>query len=348
VAELARFLQARGHQTLILAPGRTPSDDPAIRLVGPGWRVPYQGTVAPIRFSPGSAARVRHELRLFGPDVTHAHEPLTPSTSMLATWVSRAPVVATFHAFSERSRLLTAAAPFLRPVWRRTRIRLAVSRAAARFVGSRFGDGIRIVPNGCDVDRFAEAHPAEGLPPGRRMLWVGRLDPQKGFSVALRAFAALAEEFPDLSLVVAGDGPDREAVRTLPAEARERLVMLGNVRHRRLPAYHAACDVFISPAVGQESFGISLVEAMSAGLPVVASDIAGYREVVRAGEEGLLVPPGDAAALAQAVRRVLRDGDLVERLRQAGRARAGGFRWEVVGERIEEAYGDALSEGTWG
>jgi phosphatidylinositol alpha-mannosyltransferase len=345
VAQLAHSLRARGHQTLILTPGRNPPADATVRLVGPGWRIPYQGTVAPIRFSPGSAARVRRELRLFEPDVTHVHEPLTPSTAMLAAWASRAPVVATFHAFAERSRLLTAAAPLVRPVWRRLRVRLAVSKAAAGFVSSRFGDGIRIVPNGCDVELFAAARPAEGLPTGRKLLWVGRLDPQKGLSVALRAFAVLAGEFPDLWLVVAGDGPDRGEVRRQPLEVRERLVLLGGVQHERLPAYHAACDVFVSPAIGQESFGVSLVEAMAAGLPVVASDIAGYREVVRAGVDGLLVRPGDPVALAEEVRRVLKDRGLAERLRQAGRARADGFRWDVVTEQIEGAYWDAVGEG---
>jgi phosphatidyl-myo-inositol alpha-mannosyltransferase len=344
VEQLAGCLRARGHQTLILAPGRATPADPSVRLVGPGWRIPYQGTVAPIRFSPGSAARVRRELRQFRPDVTHAHEPLAPSTSMIAAWSSRAPVVATFHAFAERSRLLTAAAPLLRPVWRRLRVRMAVSQAAAGFVGSRFGDGIRIVPNGCDVELFAVAWPAEGLPPGRHLLWVGRLDPQKGFSVAIRAFAALSGEFHDLSLVVAGDGPDRGAIRTLPSDVRARVVMLGNVPHQRLPAYHAACDVFISPATGQESFGISLVEAMAAGLPVVASDIAGYREVVRGDIEGLLVRPGDAGALAGGVRRLLTDDALAERLRAAGKERAEGFRWDVIAEKIEGAYRDALSD----
>jgi phosphatidylinositol alpha-mannosyltransferase len=174
---------------------------------------------------------------------------------------------------------------------------------------------------------------------------VGRLDPQKGLSVALRAFAVLAGEFPDLWLVVAGDGPDRGEVRRQPLEVRERLVLLGGVQHERLPAYHAACDVFVSPAIGQESFGVSLVEAMAAGLPVVASDIAGYREVVRAGVDGLLVRPGDPVALAEEVRRVLKDRGLAERLRQAGRARADGFRWDVVTEQIEGAYRDAFGEG---
>jgi phosphatidyl-myo-inositol alpha-mannosyltransferase len=342
VRQLSSHLRERGHQTLIVAPGRHHPEEAEVRIVGRPVRIPYQGTVAPISFSPGSFRRVGEALRSFRPDVVHAHEPLTPSASMLATWRARVPVVATFHAHAERSGLLTAAAPALRPLWRRLRVRIAVSEAAASFVEARFGNGVRIIPNGCDVELFAKAEPAVDLPPGRRLLWVGRLDPQKGFGVAVRAFAELAAELSDLVFVVAGDGRDRGAVGSLPPRVRGRVVMLGAVPHDQLPAYHAAADAFVAPALGQESFGIVLVEAMAAGLPVVASDIPGYREVIRSDVEGLLVRPNDALALASALRRVLTDRELADRLGHAGRARAELFRWPVVVEQIESAYGDAL------
>jgi phosphatidylinositol alpha-mannosyltransferase len=342
VRQLSRHLRERGHETLILAPGREPTPEAGVRIVGRPVRIPYQGTVAPISFSAGSFRRVGEALRSFRPDVVHAHEPLTPSVSMLATWRARGPVVATFHAHAERSGLFTAAAPVLRPLWRRLAVRIAVSGAAARFVESRFGEGVRIIPNGCDVELFAKAEPAEDLPPGRRLLWVGRLDPQKGFGVAVRAFAEVAAELPDLVLVVAGDGRDRAAVAGLAPEIRARVVMLGTVPHDHLPPYHAAADAFVAPALGQESFGIVLVEAMAAGLPLVASDIPGYREVVRPDVEGLLVPPNDPRGVAAALRRILADQELAHRLGHAGRARAELFRWPVVVEQVESAYREAL------
>jgi glycosyltransferase involved in cell wall biosynthesis len=109
-----------------------------------------------------------------------------------------------------------------------------------------------------------------------------------------------------------------------------------------LPRYHAAADVFVSPAIGQESFGIVLVEAMAAGVPVVASDIAGYREVVRDGVDGLLVPPGDPNALAAAIRRVLSEPELAATLRAAGRSRAEDFSWRAVAPRLEAVYDRVL------
>ena len=119
--------------------------------------------------------------------------------------------------------------------------------------------------------------------------------------------------------------------------------MLGNVPHDELPDYFASADVFVSPAVGQESFGMVLVEAMSAGVPVVATDIPGYREVVRPDAEGLLVPPGNSIALAVAVRRILFDPKLAERYRKAGRSRAVRFSWDEVVPQVEAAYELALA-----
>jgi phosphatidylinositol alpha-mannosyltransferase len=248
-------------------------------------------------------------------------------------------VVATFHAHLDRSRLLGAAAPALRTVRRQIDRGIAVSQAAAGFVERVFDGPLGVVPNGVDVERFAEpGAPAAGLPEGRRLLWVGRLDPQKGFPVAVRAFARLAAEFEDLTFVVAGDGRDRDAVGLLAPAHRMRVRMLGTVPHERLPSYLAAADVFVSSATGQESFGIVLVESMAAGVPVVASEIPGYREVVRDGVDGLLVAPNDPGALASALRSVLSEPGLAARLSAAGRERASEFSWERVIPRIEAVY----------
>ncbi|MGH2672279.1 MAG: glycosyltransferase family 4 protein [Actinomycetota bacterium] len=339
VRELASRLAARGHDTIVLAPAGGGVVDDLVRAVGRPVRIPYGGKVAPICFSRASWRRIRRTIEVFEPDVVHAHEPFSPSTSMMSVLATDAAVVATFHAFHERSRLLEAAAPLLRSVARRIDAAVAVSRAAGRFVAPIVPGEVEIVPNGVDVERFARpGGPAAGLPDGRILLWVGRLDPQKGFPIMVRAFGRLATEFPDLSLVVAGDGRDRHATDLLTEEARRRVLMLGSVPNVELPAYLAAADVFASPATGHESFGIVLVEALAAGVPVVASDIPGYREVIRAGVDGLLLPPSDAAALASAIRRVLVEPDLASRLAHAGRARAREFSWDVVVPRIEAIY----------
>lgn len=347
VRQLARVLQERGHEVVVVTPAfsRTPEPRP-VRIVGRALRVPYRGTVAPICFSRRSFRRIKRIVEGFRPDVLHAHEPLAPSTSMLATFAATAPVVATFHAYADRSRLMEMAGPVLRTVHRRISASIAVSEAAAEFLARSVPAPVEIVPNGIDVDRFATpGPPLRGLPPGRWIVWVNRLDPQKGFPVLVRAFARLASELDDVHLLVAGDGVDRDALELLSDPHRQRVRMLGTVRHDALPRYLAAADVFVSPAVGQESFGIVLVEAMAAGIPVVASDIPGYREVVRDGTDGLLVPPQDPDALATAIRQVLQEHELASALVEAGRERAQEFSWKAVVPRLEAVYRRVAGDG---
>jgi phosphatidyl-myo-inositol alpha-mannosyltransferase len=229
-------------------------------------------------------------------------------------------------------------------VWARVAEGVAVSETAARFLRRALPDAdVEIVPNGVDVEAFSGGgEEATGLPDGRRIVWVNRLDPQKGFPVAIAAFAKVVGEVPEACLVVVGEGRDHESLGSLTEAARDRVRLLGTLPNDRIPAIHAACEVFVSAATGQESFGIALVEAMAAGLPVVATDIPGYREVVTHGVHGLLVPPRDPEALAAALVRVLTEPGLTKRLGEAGRARAREFDWPNVVDRLEELYRRAI------
>ncbi len=180
---------------------------------------------------------------------------------------------------------------------------------------------------------------------GTKLLFVGRLDERKGFPVAVDAFRRLAPDRPELRLIVVGDGPERSAVNGLPLDLRARVAMLGSVPNVDLPPFEKACDLYLGTSVGGESFGIVLVEAMAAGLPVVASGIPGYDEVVTDGVDGLLVPPRDPEALARAAGTILDDPALAGRLSAAGLARAATFDWRVVGAKLEALYDRAVAIG---
>jgi len=344
IRELAEHLQERGHEVAVLAPTREPPLQQWVVPVGSPVDIRYNDSNAPIDPRPWSRRMVRRALATFGPDVVHAHQPMAPSTGLWATLEARAPVVGTFHSGATRARLYDLAAPLLRRAAARLAVRIAVSDRAADFERQRIGGDFRVIPNGIQVARFADARPAD-LGPGRKLLFVGRLDERKGFPIAIAAFVLLAADRPDLHLVVVGDGPERDTVDRLPTLLRARVTMLGAVANEELPPIHAACDLYLGPATGGESFGIVLVEAMAAGLPVVASDAPGYDEVVTDETQGLLVPPRDPAALAAAASRVLDDVDLAKRLRTAGADRARGFDWSTTVGRIEEAYRDALAIG---
>jgi phosphatidylinositol alpha-mannosyltransferase len=344
VRELAERLLARGHEVVVLAPTRVPPTQPWVMSVGRPVDIRYNDSNAPIDPRPWSRRAVGRELATFGPDVVHAHQPMAPSTGLWATLEARAPVVGTFHSGATRARLYDLAAPLLRRAAARIAVRIAVSERAAAFERERIGDPFRVIPNGVDVDRWAVATPAD-LGPGHKLLFVGRLDARKGFPAAVETFGRLARSRDELHLVVVGDGPDRAAVDRLPTLVRARVTMLGPVPNVELPPIHAACDLYLGPSSGGESFGIVLLEAMAAGLPVVASDTPGYDEVVTDGVDGLLVAPGDVDALTAAAGHVLVDRDLAGRLAAAGRERASAFDWSVVLGRIEDAYREAVESG---
>jgi len=335
VGDLAEQLSRRGHDVEVFGPGRGG--------LGASVGIPYRGTVAPIAPWPTGVLLARRSFERFAPDLVHVHEPFTPSASMWATLASPAPVVATFHAWLDRSYLYEMAGPLLAPVRRRLAATIAVSAAAAEFVG-RAIPGLTpvVIPNGLSVRTFAEAASRE-WPPGRRIVWVHRLDRQKGFPVMIEAFARLTEERDDIWLSVVGDGADRGAVDALDSRAQSRLLMLGRLDHDLVPSVLAGADGAVAAATAQESFGYSIVEAMAAGVPVVATDIEGYRQVVTAEIDAVVVPPGDGVALARALGRVLDDHDLARRLAQAGRRTAASFDWAVVADRLEGLYRSVLS-----
>lgn len=343
VRELSAHLRELGHKVKVLAPGRRLGHRGDVLIVGRAVPVRGNGSVARISFGPQVGTVVERALEKFRPDVIHVHEPLVPSVSMHAVLnAGNTPVVATFHSNVGRERTSSLwfklAVPLVRPVWDGVARRIAVSHAAHHSVTSRMGDGdLRIVPNGVDVGRFANAAPAS-LPPGRHLLFVGRLEERKGFPIAVRAFEQLAARFPDLRLLVIGDGSERDSVEKLPASARARVEMLGRVNDDVLASYLKAADIYIGPATGGESFGIVLAEAMAAGLPIVASDIPGYRDVARDGVEAVLVTPGDPDALVAGVARVLNHPALSEALGERGKQRAAEYDWDNVTQRILALY----------
>ena len=346
VRELSAHLRERGHEVQILAPGRHSGRRDDAWIVGRAIPVRGNGSVARISFGPQVAMVVAKALKEARPDIIHVHEPLVPSVSMHAVLNAKAPVVATFHSNVGRERMSSVwfklAAPMVRPVWNKIAQRIAVSEAARHSVTSRMGeDELLIVPNGVNVERFAAAKAAK-LKAGRHALFVGRLEERKGFRIAVEAFAQLAGMYADLHLLVVGDGSERDAVDDLEPSVRSRVEMLGRVDDDRLASYLRGADLYIGPATGGESFGIVLAEAMAAGLPIVASDIPGYRDVARNGVEAVLVPPGDPGALVAAVRKVLDDPQLARSLGERGTTRARDFAWDTVTDRIVQVYREVL------
>jgi phosphatidylinositol alpha-mannosyltransferase len=349
IANLARELVRRGHDVRVIAPSSAleealvQEDGVQVHRVGSIVRVPIHGSWARVSLSPRVFRRVQTLLEEETFDLLHLHEPLLPLLPLAVLWYSRAANVGTFHAYWERSRYYAFWRPLLRPFFRRLHARIAVSQAARGYVARYFPDEYHIIPNGVDVHHFRpDVPPLEDYADGRpTVVFVGRLEPRKGFGYLLRAFRALKQAEPRARLLVAGaySTSDRYRWQAVAASLGVRdVVFLGQLSRSELAHCYATATVCCFPSTGGESFGIVLLEAMASGRAVVATAIPGYSEVVRHEVEGLLVPPRDPAALALALLRLLRDDAFRARLEANARARAEEFAWERVADRVLEVY----------
>jgi phosphatidylinositol alpha-mannosyltransferase len=349
VRALAGELRRAGHRVDVLAPAERPVAEPGFVGLGGSVAVPYNGSVARIAIGPRTLVRVRRAVARGGYDLLHVHEPLSPSVGLLAvTAAARSvPVVGTFHANLGRSLALDAASPLLGRVYDRLAARIAVSASARDTWQGRFGGTMAVVPNGVGSEFFASPEPLEGWKgDGPTVLFVGRLEPRKGLAYLVRAFLRLKPAFAGLRLLVVGrddKGQQAKAMAMVPPRLRSDLVFAGAVPQADLPSYYASADVFCAPSLGGESFGIVLAEAMAVGLPVVCSDIGGYRDVVRDGTDGLLVPPRDPEALAEALAGLLDNPARLAAMGEAAAQSARRYAWEVVAADVEEVYRTALT-----
>lgn len=340
VRSLAAALRRRDREVLVIAPtaGEVRKEEPGVRTVGRTLPVPANGSVAPLAFGPLAAAAMRRELREFDADVVHIHEPLVPSLSLLALWNAKSPVVGTFHAAAESSAGYRLARPLLERALHRVTVRTAVSNAARALAAEYFPGDFVITPNGIDLERFESASAMTLSASPMSVLFFSRLEKRKGLSVLIRAASLLTDL--DFGLVVAGAGPLERSARSLASSLGVEADFLGWVDEADVAGVFRSATVYCAPGLGGESFGIVLLEAMASGVPVVCSDLPGFRDVAK--DQALLVPPGDPEALAEALRRVLVDPTERERMSNASRARAADFDWNVLVEQVEDVYARAI------
>jgi phosphatidylinositol alpha-mannosyltransferase len=337
VTGLAGALAAAGVDVEILAPtgpGPAPSEigGVAVRPLGRAASVAVNGSRAPVSPFPWTAARALRRLHGGHYDVVHLHEPFVPGPTLAGLAFAAVPLVGTFHrAGSDVAyRALGRALGGLR---RRLGATVAVSASArdtaAEVTGIPAG-AFELLWNGVDVERFAGALPSPAERP--TVLFSGRHEPRKGLAVLLEAFSGLEVE---ADLWICGAGPQTASLRARHA-GDARLRWLGRVDDAELASRLAGATVYCSPAIGGESFGLVLAEAMAAGTPVVASDLPGYREALAGA--GVLVPPGEAAPLAAALREVLASRARRSELVTAGQARAAELSIRSLAGRYVEIY----------
>jgi phosphatidylinositol alpha-mannosyltransferase len=321
---ITRFLHPRE--------GRAEPPPSGFLATGRSTIVPANGALPNVVLDPRAFFRVRRALERERFDVVHVHEPLAPVACVAALALSRVPLVGTFHASGELGWMRGA-----RPLWgflaERLDYRIAVSAAAREAAVRYLGGEYELVPNGVLIPPRVDV--AERA---NHVVFIGRHEPRKGLAVLLRAWPRVHDRTGARLRLV---GADPRWVRLLLSRRRlpeTGIDVLGPLGEEELTAELLAARALAAPALGGESFGMVLTRAFACGTPVVASDIAGYRDVM-AGEAGVLVPPGDVAALAQGLVGLLADELRRRRLAESARTLAEEqYAWPDIADRLAEIY----------
>ena len=353
VTHLTANYMRQGHDVKVIAPTskRLRSQPEWLEVIGhAGIGLPASGSVANISLSHDLAPRVKQYLKRETFDVVHVHEPFMPILPFQFVRYSDAPVIATFHAARDTgSRIYAYSRVVIQPWWPRIEGRIAHSRAALKLIGKYFAGRYRIIPSGIDYAFFAAEVPPmpKYMDDKRNILFVGRQEPRKGLPYLLEAFAALKKTEPRIRLIVVGpDGGLRQAcLRYIQQNQVEDVVFTDYVPNEDLPRYYRSADVFCAPNTGHESLGLIILEAMAAGLPIVATRIQGFQDVLTEGVHGLMVPPRDSASMADALRRLLGDAAMREEMGRASSRHAQDYSWQEVSGRVLNYYEDTITAG---
>ena len=351
INSLAAQFREWGHTVKIVAPCKSPDaiDDDDFIPMGRAVPIPSGGSIARVSFSVWLKPQIKQMLEREAFDVVHFHEPFAGliSKDMLSLIdPAESTAVGTFHTYEGTHLYKIGAKHLAMPYFRMLQGRIAVSRPAYEFISRHFPGDYDIIPNGIQVDDFADAQPFDHLKNDGmlNLLFLGRLEKRKGLKYLLGAYSRLKWDWPNLRLLVVGGGkPDADSLRIISERNLKDVVFLGRVSDEDKFRYYKTADIYCAPATGRESFGIVLLEAMAAGAPIVASGIEGYSSVIKHGDEGLLVPPKDEDALANAIASLLQKPELRRKLSTAGTMNVQDYRWERVARRVMDCY-DASRE----
>jgi phosphatidylinositol alpha-mannosyltransferase len=321
-------------------------DAPFVHRVGTSRVIQANGGDSRITTGWGLRRRLAQLFRVGRYDVIHVQGGLAPTLGIIAPLAAGdagIPVVATFHSWFPRSaglRLLKR--PFQRLLDRHAAT-IAVSQAVVDAMSRYVRVHWDVIPNGVHTGFF---HPNgrradDSLRRGPRLLFLARLERRNALETVLAALPQILERYPAAQLIVAGDGPRARRYQRQAREFGDRVRFVGQI-HEQRPEFYASADLYLCPTT-RASFGVTLLESMACGTPLVASDIIGFREVAN-GPEAVLVPPEDPQAWAQAVLDLLGDPARRESMARAGINKARRYDWAIVAQRILKVYERVLQE----
>ena len=344
IQNLSVNLEQRGVFTKVFAPvsGSSHNSIPNLIPMGGPVSVPTGGSVARISLSVWLAGRLRKSIETENFDIVHVHEPFAGALTLavLSKRLQNNPLmVATFHSFEGSGLYQIVPNKLLKKYFGKIDGRIAVSSAARSYVSKYLPADYDIIPNGINTDEILMATPFQNLLDDKvNILFVGRLEKRKGLKYLLASYCDLKWKFPNIRLIIVGAGKlDVESQRILGERNPDDVFIAGSVTHEEKLKYFKTADIFCTPATGQESFGIVLLEAMSAELPIVASGIDGYRSVLDE-KEGFFTNIKDSHDLSEKLSRLIVNKKMRIQMGKNGREKSKSFSWSIVTDKILDHY----------
>ena len=342
---LSRELLRRGFEVVLLTGNQGEIEGkallPSLRIIRFGKTVPVLSNESFAKVTLGwrLGAQIKKVIEDEKFDLIHIHSPLTPVLPLLFEKYSNTVTVGTIHTYFDSAFLYGV----FRKVMQNFLIKfdglIAVSASCITAMDRYFKMNYQIIPNGVDTQWFRDpTHKIKKYDDGVfNIFFLGRLDPRNGLDTLLDAMPFVLQKHPKSRLIIAGDGPLREFYEKKAGPRLNQSIFFEGQINSERPMYFSTSHVFCYPAT-KASFGITLLESMAAGTPVVATDNRGFRDIIDHGRNGLLTPPEDPEKLAETLIRIQNDTSLAKHLSVTGRIAAERYNWAHVTDQILEFY----------
>ena len=346
IKALYRFLKSKGHEVKVLAPRQLKQENYGEDFWLFGSSIVVPGNDSRVSLSYCFPSEIEDSLNKVNFDIFHFHSflPFFSFQVLNSVKSKNAATVMTSHSNIEGSFFATVFGAVTELVIDSFLTQMdgviSVSKAGEKLVKNFKGSRV-IIPNGIDTVRFnPNVSALTKFQDGKiNILFVGRLDRRKGLQFLLPAFEELRKKYENVRLIIVGDGFLKEELLGVVKRYNiEDVIFVGEVENEEIPRYYAAADIFCAPSIRGETFGIILLEAMASGVPVVTTDIEGYREVMPEAYHELLVKPERSDLLFLALVKLIRDRELRSKLSKIGLSHAGNYDWEVIGDKVFNFY----------
>ena len=353
IRNLAIQFNEWGHSVYILAPCSTQDNihEPNFIPMGKPVPIPGSGSIARVSLSVLLRPRIKKLLEEKKFDIIHVHNPFAGFLTANVLSLSGAVNIATFHGFGSPGLgyqiiYKLGASKIAKKYFKKLDGLIAVSEPAREFISNYFPGDYKVIPNGIRLESYTDnvkpfAHLKDGM---INLLFVGRLEKRKGLKYLLAAYRRIKWDFPNIRLIIVGPGkPDQDSQRIINEGNLKDVIFVGPVSDEDKIRYYKTADIFCSPATGQESFGIVLLEAMAARKPIIATSIEGYSSVITNGIDGILVPPKNDYALADAIKSLLNTPKLLDTISNNGHKKVEQFQWNKIAKSIMDMYISCLN-----